>query len=524
MVDAPRVFLSYSHDSDEHADRVLAFADALRSLGIDVTLDRYLHPAPAEGWPRWMDRNLDESGFVLMVCTETYRRRVMGREEPGKGLGVRWEGGLIYNRIYHDEPSGSRFIPVLLPGSDPAHIPNPVQGHSYYRIATFDLADPGYQALYRHLTDQPDTPRPGLGPVTVLPPRPRLLPSPGPLPPSGGSMTTVDDNIVGSTIGTGNTGNAMDNNPIQEEWPGELGAVETPVGLDLLPIDEQTPPVFGVAIDVSGSMQKAMGTASGDQKSRLQGVMESLRSLASHYHAQAESQEVTEIIGSGKLFAYGFGFADRAVKLGKLGKLAQRVPGVPPVPSRIFSGAVRDLLEVAGFEPHTQTLKEIESQWSQLEEGLWDQRMDFLGKTQMRQALETVARRFAVEFASYAGTPHSALFIVSDGESKDGSPVEACCKIAQQGTVIFSCYLSEHDVAEPRRLYARPQPGWDDAAKIMFRCSSVLEEDSLLLPVLKAKEWTANEGDRLFVQLNQSALVSEFVTFILDMAKGPKRS
>ena len=131
MADAPRVFLSYSHDSDEHADRVLALADALCDCGIDMILDRYVHPAPAEGWPRWMDQNLDEAKFVLMVCTETYRQRVRGREEPGKGLGVRWEGSLISNRIYHDEPSGSRFIPILLPGSEPAHIPNPVQGHSY---------------------------------------------------------------------------------------------------------------------------------------------------------------------------------------------------------------------------------------------------------------------------------------------------------------------------------------------------------------------------------------------------------
>ena len=36
MADAPRVFLSYSHDSDEHADRVLALADALCDRGIDV--------------------------------------------------------------------------------------------------------------------------------------------------------------------------------------------------------------------------------------------------------------------------------------------------------------------------------------------------------------------------------------------------------------------------------------------------------------------------------------------------------
>ena len=94
-----------------------------------MILDQYVHPAPEEDWPLWMDRNIDETQFVLMVCTETYRRRVMGREEPGKGLGVRWEGSLIRNRIYNDKPSGSRFIPILLlPGSEPRTSPTPFRG------------------------------------------------------------------------------------------------------------------------------------------------------------------------------------------------------------------------------------------------------------------------------------------------------------------------------------------------------------------------------------------------------------
>jgi hypothetical protein len=93
---SPSVFLSYSHDSDEHAARVLALADTPCAGGIDVILDRYVHPAPEEGWPRWMDRNLDAAQFFLMVCTATYRRRAMGLEEPGQGLGVNWEGNLIY--------------------------------------------------------------------------------------------------------------------------------------------------------------------------------------------------------------------------------------------------------------------------------------------------------------------------------------------------------------------------------------------------------------------------------------------
>ena len=119
----PNVFISYSHDSTEHADRVLALADALRDNGIDVVLDQYIHPAPAEGWTHWMDHQIDAADFVLLICTEVYRRRVMGHEKPGKGKGVRWEGTLIYNRIYNDEPSGTRFVPVLLDAQSPLIFP-----------------------------------------------------------------------------------------------------------------------------------------------------------------------------------------------------------------------------------------------------------------------------------------------------------------------------------------------------------------------------------------------------------------
>jgi hypothetical protein len=37
----PRVFVTYSHDSPEHADRVLTLADGLRAEGIDCHLDQY---------------------------------------------------------------------------------------------------------------------------------------------------------------------------------------------------------------------------------------------------------------------------------------------------------------------------------------------------------------------------------------------------------------------------------------------------------------------------------------------------
>lgn len=39
-MDRPIIFISYSHDSDEHRDTVLGLAQRLRKDGIDAQLDR----------------------------------------------------------------------------------------------------------------------------------------------------------------------------------------------------------------------------------------------------------------------------------------------------------------------------------------------------------------------------------------------------------------------------------------------------------------------------------------------------
>ena len=108
----PKVFISYSHDTPAHADRVLSLSNQLRSDGIDCLLDQY-EPVPSEGWPRWMDKQIQNADFVFMICTETYYKRVMGEEEPGVGRGIRWEGNLIYNHLYQNDTVNTKFIPVL---------------------------------------------------------------------------------------------------------------------------------------------------------------------------------------------------------------------------------------------------------------------------------------------------------------------------------------------------------------------------------------------------------------------------
>ena len=164
----PKVFISYSHDSREHADRVLELSNHLLRDGIDCVLDQY-ETAPSEGWPRWMERRVRDAAFVLVVCTEIYNRRVLAEEEHGKGLGVLWESNIIYNYLYQAGTVENRFIPVVFEPSDVVNIPMPLQGVTRYDVHT----DTGYEDLYRRLTDQPRVLKPQLGKLRELPTRER---------------------------------------------------------------------------------------------------------------------------------------------------------------------------------------------------------------------------------------------------------------------------------------------------------------------------------------------------------------
>jgi len=59
----PRVFISYSHDSPEHEDRLLALSDRLRQDGVDCRIDQY-EQSPAEGWPKWCAGQVAQSRMV----------------------------------------------------------------------------------------------------------------------------------------------------------------------------------------------------------------------------------------------------------------------------------------------------------------------------------------------------------------------------------------------------------------------------------------------------------------------------
>ncbi len=114
MTQLGEVFIRYSHDNVVHVKQVLDLSGKLRSEGIDCVLDQY-ETSPFEGWLRWMmDKKIRNAQFVLMICTENYYKRVMGEEEHSKGLGVKWEGNLIYQHIYNSGVQNIKFLPNII--------------------------------------------------------------------------------------------------------------------------------------------------------------------------------------------------------------------------------------------------------------------------------------------------------------------------------------------------------------------------------------------------------------------------
>jgi hypothetical protein len=79
---------------------------------------------------------------------------------------VKWEGAILTQELYDAEAQNTRFIPVLFSSEYLQHIPVVLKGQTYYDVST----DNGYEALYRHLTNQPLTLKPTLGRLKSMSP------------------------------------------------------------------------------------------------------------------------------------------------------------------------------------------------------------------------------------------------------------------------------------------------------------------------------------------------------------------
>ena len=106
MVDYPKVFISYSHDSLEHKQWVSELAARLRHHGVDVIFDQWISNLNKES-TQSIESGVGASDKVLVICTDSYVIKANDGEDS-----VGYEPTIITSKIVEDH-GNNKFIPII---------------------------------------------------------------------------------------------------------------------------------------------------------------------------------------------------------------------------------------------------------------------------------------------------------------------------------------------------------------------------------------------------------------------------
>lgn len=383
------------------------------------------------------------------------------------------------------------------------------------------------------------------------------------------------------------------------------------------PTPDKTNLLVGMAVDVSGSMEKSIQNNTGGQLSRIESFQEALKKLTKEAQDTIRENRARDISSSIDLFAYSFGL--KSIEVGDLFSLVKAEPSTSQTPEdwhkayqvlrkeaktyrledwckrakndKFFSrpkemlalakqiesrpqkgrelagllktqpgigrglvrfmsgfggvgseavdvvaalafGDVERAKELArelileelkadiGAQAQIDTTLSIEEFAEMIKaDGIsLDRYKDVIyGNTPMRSAMNTIRERFERELLNRPRDTASILLILSDGEPTDGDPSDFVESIKSMGVTVISCFVTNQDVALPRTLFDIPEPHWNAGAKLMFNLSSPLSEGTH--EFFMEKRWKITPESKLFVQLNHSELLEEFVCFVLSPLK-----
>ncbi len=334
--------------------------------------------------------------------------------------------------------------------------------------------------------------------------------------------------------------------------------------------------LVGVALDTSGSMRDSIRNESGGALSRLESARQAIekigRSVQSDLHRRAS--EVGSERDVFRLFAYAFGLRiggvgdlfslvrasrqidlkseierrrqtyeaearSRASEYGGLADLARRhgfggiVDSVTDtarsqaqrsIRERIV-GEIADLLQRKAEEIGDSTLiaDELVQVW---EDGggatLDDIEPLIYGMTPMTAAAAEIEARFKRTDAIRDVDQQRVLLVVSDGEPNDGDPRPKFEAMRESGIAVISCFVTDDDVVDPRVLVGMPQPTWSSGARLMFEIASPVEERGPFARYLLGQGWAIEPGARLFVQVNHSDVLEEFIRVTRSQLSGAR--
>lgn len=136
----PRVFISYSWDSEAHKTWVRTLAERLTKNGVHVRLDQW-HIVPGQSLTQFMEAEVHGCDSTLVICTKDYARKSLARAG-----GVGYEQQIITGNIVSGK-AREHFIPIVCDGdfSSGPECSIPLAFHGTYAIdmrpeANVDLA------------------------------------------------------------------------------------------------------------------------------------------------------------------------------------------------------------------------------------------------------------------------------------------------------------------------------------------------------------------------------------------------
>lgn len=163
----PKVFISYSHDSQDHKKWVLELASRLRNNGIDAILDQF-ELQPGDDIPHFVETHLISSRKILMICSEKY----VEKANKGEG-GVGYEKMIITANLLKriDE---NKVIPIIrqVAATD---VPTFLKSKLYINFSQEDDYEFSYDELVRTIHNSPLFSKPAIGNNPFVPIRKEKL-------------------------------------------------------------------------------------------------------------------------------------------------------------------------------------------------------------------------------------------------------------------------------------------------------------------------------------------------------------
>lgn len=166
----PKIFISYSHDNEEHRDWVYRLACRLVESGVEVVLDQW-DIQLGSNILKFMEKGLTNSDRVLVVCTDSYNKK------SNEGLGgVGYEKNILTAELFYGQDT-NKFIPCIRGVTTLAKTPVCLGGRAYVDFTDDSGFEANLKQLLHELFGVPLKPKPALGKSPFAIPEEDALPS-----------------------------------------------------------------------------------------------------------------------------------------------------------------------------------------------------------------------------------------------------------------------------------------------------------------------------------------------------------